>query len=264
MNTITQESPYEIKKLHRGVYGTLWTWTFLPVGWSIFSDELTTLLQLDFDKFDTIDKEKLESQFLGFQGKFEEWFMKMPNLIQENIDLKTYFTLIAIQNGIKKRLNIIDDWWSFEDQMKRNKKYDQKENAKLSDFKDGGSFCAERAALWQHLLQELWIPSIYMSGVSYYEKIDDGANHSWIILYPNTDRSLIWDIARPHDQHPNLYKNNGWISMDLFEWKDNMFLKTQKLLSSSERYFWISDDLKMVSEGFTPRIISQTVKNILN
>lgn len=264
MNIINQEKWSEIKNLHRWVYGKLSNWKLLPVGWSIFSDKLTTFLELDFDQFEGINREKIELQFSEFHEKFEDWFRKMPIWLQNNIDLKTYFMLIAIQNGISNRLNITNNWWSVEENIKRNKKYSQEENTKLSDFKEGGSFCAERAALWQYLLQELWIPSMYMSGVSYYEKINDGANHSWIILYPNTDHSLIWDIARPHDQYPNLYKANGWITMDLFEWKNNIFLKTQKLLSSSERYFWVSDDPKMVNEEFNPVIISEKVNKILN
>jgi hypothetical protein len=56
-----------------------------------------------------------------------------------------------------------------------------------------------------------------MSGVSYYENIDDGADHSWIILFPDTERSLIWDIARPHQNYPNIYSHEGGINTQQFQ-----------------------------------------------
>lgn len=244
---------------HRGVIWKLQEGMDLPVWGSIFSEKLTTKLHLDFNNFKQVSKSAIDDLYSSQRETFEIWYKNMPENLQKYMDAKTFFLLLALQNGIKTRLNISDTPATTEDNKKRNMHYKDTTIPNLSDFADGSSFCAERAALWQYLLQEIWIPSFYMSGVSYYEDIDDGADHSWIVLYPNTDNALIWDVARPHQNYPNLYRHEGGISMSIFEWSDNCFVRTQKLLGNSERYFGVSDHPNLVNENFSPEIISSKV-----
>lgn len=259
---LTQEE--SLIKLHRGIWWTLRNGELLPVGGSIYSKELTIKLYLDFDTFEWVSVEHIESVYNENREQFKKWFQALPAYLQENIDPKTYFFLIAIQNWVKKRLNLPDNP-SNEIRGKRDYKYHWSETTpKLSDFKDGTAYCAECAALGQYLLQLIDFPSIYMSGLTYFDDPENSENHSWIVLFPGTEKALIWDIARPDSGLPNLYKNDGTISEEMFTWEENAYIKTQKLLRKSERYFWVSDHPNFMPEKFIPKIVQGRVDHIIS
>ena len=261
-NPLTQDESH-ITELYRGIWWTLRNGELLPVGGSNFSEKLTTKLFLDFDAFEWVSEELIESSYNENREKFEAWFEKLPPFLRANIDAKTYFLLIALQNGIKKRLNL-PDTPSNEMRDIRDRKYHSSKTApKLSEFNDGTALCAERSALGQYLLQSSHIPSVYMSGLTFFEDPEESENHSWIVLYPGTEKALIWDIARPDGTFPNLYKNDGTISEEMFRGKENAYIKTRKLMRESYRYFWVSDHPRFLSEEFTPHVI-QKVDTIIS
>lgn len=233
--------------LHRGVWSVVENNMSLPVGGSVFSPELTVSLQLDFSEFQEFgSREKIHELYLMHQQSFDTWFELLPIDLKNSVAPEEYFTLIAVQNGVRSRLNLpvqsevdVDtdtDAKKIEIERNRLAKYDKK-TPKLSEFRDGTAFCAERASLAQWLLQQSGFSSAYMSGVTYFEDIADGSDHSWIVLHPGTEKSLILDIARPHNNLPNVYLPESPISEETFLNTQNAFLKTKKLLTNSERYF---------------------------
>ncbi len=145
--------------------------------------------------------------------------------------------------------------------LNRDAKY-QDATPNLSDFRDGTAFCAERAALGQWLLESVGIPSAYMSGVTFHEDITDGVDHSWIVLYPDTEDSLIFDIARPEDNRlPNLYKSEAPFSQYIFENQENAFVEAKKLLRDTTRFFGVSDHPNLTNES--ANIVKGQVQTLL-
>lgn len=220
----------------------------LPVGGSVFSSKLTTKLHLDFSAFNRfVEAETFNKIYSDRETIFSIWFTDLPQVLRDAIDPRVYFALIAVQNGMEERLSIAHD-----SHVPRKPERDMKYlNAlpKLSDFRDGSAFCAEQAALGQAMLQSLEIPSVYMSGVSFHDNLSDGADHSWIVLYPDTEDSLIFDIARPEQNRlPNIYKPEAPFSQYIFENKDNAFVETKKLLRNTVRYFGVSDHPNMTMD----------------
>ncbi len=59
-----------------------------------------------------------------------------------------------------------------------------------------------------------WLHTSSKSGYSY------STDHSFVILFPDTPRQLIWDIARPiiigTEKIPTLYKPDQIVNMDTF------------------------------------------------
>lgn len=181
----------------------------------------------------------------------------MPESLREHADAQLYFSLMAIQNGMEQRLGILADE-TRDISMMRNAKY-QNGTPKLSDFRDGSAHCAERAALGHWMLTAMGIPNVYMSGVTFFEDISDGVDHSWIVLFPETERSMIFDIARPESNRlPNLYKSDDIIAEAVFSGQDNAFIETKKLLKPTVRYFGISDHPNTITE------IGNVVKSYVN
>ena len=246
----------QLTRLHWGIWGTLENNTKLPVGGSIFSHELTIDLLLDYDSFESLPQEKVSDLYTDRKDEFRKWFNDLPKIFSKSLDAETFFTLIMVQNGIKKRLNI-PDTQERDAEKERNSKYHSNTTPpKLSDFKDATAFCAERAALAQYILQWLNIPSVYMSGITFFDDSEKSQSHSWIVLYPDSEKSLVWDIARPQEWLPNLYTVNGRISLDMFSRANNAYIKTQKLWKNSQRYFWVSDKPQLLSERFIPNIVA--------
>lgn len=160
----------------------------------------------------------------------------MPEMLRKHVDPQLYFSLIMAQNGMEQRLGV-QAYETRDIATLRSRKY-QHETPKLSDFRDGSAHCAERAALGHWMLTIMGIPNVYMSGVSFFEDVSDGADHSWIVLFPGTKQSMIFDIARPENgKLPNLYKPDEVISVEVFSGQDNAFIETKKLLGTTTRYF---------------------------
>lgn len=207
------------------------------MGGSVFTPELTTKLHLDFASFPApANQETLASIFASRKDAFEIWYKQMPENLREHVDAQLYFSLIVIQNGMEQRLGILPDE-NRDIAALRNQKYENG-TPKLSDFRDGSAHCAERAALGHWMLTSMGIPSVYMSGVSFFEDVSDGVDHSWIVLFPGTAQSMIFDIARPENGRlPNLYKSDDMISEGVFSGQDNAFMEMKKLLKPTVRYF---------------------------
>lgn len=236
----------------------------LPVGGSILSDEMTMKLRLDFSNFSMFaDHARLTELYEGMRAGFESWYAQMPETLRAAVSPLDFFILATVQNGMEARLEIGADF--DDDKLRaRNAKYDAG-IPKLSEFRNNIAYCAERAALGQWLLQTAGIPSVYMSGVNFDEELSDGGEHSWIVLFPDTDHSLIFDIARPQlvggRRVPSLYMPERTVSSDVFAGKSNAFLPARTLWGDTVRHFGVSDAPKLTDEP--ANIVRHQVEGIL-
>jgi hypothetical protein len=93
-----------------------------------------------------------------------------------------------------------------------------------------------------------------------------GEDHSFLVLYPWTEKELILDIARPLQKwtYPSLYKPKDRFDVSAFEWKSNYLIGTTNLLSGDEgQYFGVSENIQFANEEFRPNLINKKVLDIL-
>lgn len=221
-------------------------------------------LRLDFSNFSMFaDHARLTELYEGMRAGFDSWYAQMPETLRAAVSPLDFFILATAQNGMEARLGIGED---FDDEKlrARNAKYDV-DTPSLSEFRNNIAYCAERAALGQWLLQTAGIPSAYMSGVAFSDELCDGSEHSWIVLFPDTDHSLVFDIARPQlvggRRLPNLYVSERTISAEAFVGKSNAFLPTRTLWGDAVRHFGVSDAPKLTDEP--AHIVKDQVREIL-
>ena len=251
METISHENgkPAEkIKPLYRGVWADqLYSDQELPVGGSVFSSELTTKLELDFDTFEDQTKgftsENLKNIYQQSEDSIKDWLQK----IGSNLDPYTYFVCFQIQQKSDKLLQV--DSHNPTKSIDRQKIYQKKITPNLSDLV-GKSECSERAALGQYLFQKIGIDSAYVSGITM-EDIQDTdeypQDHSFIVLKnQGEDKStLIFDIARPHHQHnlPRILKTDIPFTHQILQNKEELLIGATEVLQGGQLYFGVGDPI---------------------
>jgi hypothetical protein len=239
-----QKEEENIKDLYRGKWAELLLdRQELPVGGSIFSEELTTKLSLDFSSFEedleNFTREKIDEGFQKSKEGIKAWLIEAGSAIDPFI----FFIALNVLRRVEKSLDISSN----EDNpnlYERRQMYSSDAIPNLSSFK-GKSACAERAALGQYILQKIGISSAYMSGISMVDPEDiDSApeDHSFIVLKPeNGGNSIIFDIARPRSGNnlPRLLYPDINFDYDLLQNKKNILVRCKEVLQGGELYFGV-------------------------
>lgn len=202
----------------------------IPVGGSILSDSLTTMLTVDTSWIDeqsvNFTREKIDSSFAGKNGdQFRQ--LVESNGIQLNPEL--LHVLYQVQKKMESLMQV--DRADQASRAIRNKLYlDHKDGLKLSDLV-GRSECAEQAIVGKILLDKLGIKSSLMEGVLFSD--DGNEEHAFLVLDdPDGENSLIFDIRRPFDGlngFPNISRADIKVEPSIFEGKRNFSIKTTSI-----------------------------------
>lgn len=167
---IAKQNRTGFRKIYHGVWiEYLESGDELPIGGSIFSDELSTKLKLDFDTFEgSLQNYKspkiITEAYIKNKAGVVNWLNKLPN---RRVDLDPYIFFVCQQVGGKIRELLDFDPDNLNDSSQRQKVY-AKGTPSLSSLK-GITECGEQAALGQYLLQRVLEPpytSAYMSCVT--------------------------------------------------------------------------------------------------
>lgn len=246
------ESPYQspesqnIKLLHRGIWAEkLSDGQELPLGGSMFSNELSIKLELDFknfeDQLNKFTKENIESEYAKSKDSVIEWL----NKIGSNVDPYIYFVCWQTQ---QKVFNLLEaDPKKPSDSWARKQAYSEGKVPKLSELK-GKSECGERAALGQYLLQKAGVDTAYMSGITMADANDRKEypeDHSFIVLKnpKNSEETLIFDIARPRHQYnlPRVLKTDAPFTHELLKDKEELLVRATEVLQGGKLWFGVGD-----------------------
>lgn len=219
----------------------------LPVGGkSKFSDKLDFSLRLDFSKFDDrlkdFTQDSIDKLYESKKANLTQWLHE----VGAEVSPRTFFIAYVVQNKVNELLGITQGSRSNEEE--RTKMYQNANTPNLSQFK-GKSFCAERAALGQYLLQRLGVSSSYVGATKIKNAKDPDAfpeAHSFIVLHGDQMRNstLIYDIANPiyseGNALPNLFRSKTPFTYDLLKDKRNFFVEAKNLISNQTMWFGVS------------------------
>lgn len=233
----------ELFPLHRGIWAeTLKNNQNLPLGGSMFSDELTLKLQLDFNSFEdqlrSYTPENFRAVYEKQKESVETW-MKTANI---SFDSYVFFVCHQIQQKVAILLEV-DKAEEETRASERMQMYIGKNTPRLSEMK-GVAACAERAALAQYLLQKVGIDSVYMSGVTMRDIHDEDEypeQHSFVILenIPNEKGRLIFDIARSHsDNIPRIMRPGSAMDYDMLKDQEEMLIGATDIISQGGKLWF--------------------------
>lgn len=242
----SHNEPKIFKKLYRGIWADyLEDGEDLPVGGSIFSDELTTKIILDFSSFKgQLDSfrspQKLSELFVQNKPALIDWLSKVGS----KIDPYIFFIANHIQIKVQALLDV--DVKNPPMDLKRRTRF-QNDVAKLSDLK-GLSMCAEQASLGKYLLQnvlEKEYTSYYVSGVEMQSKSNELFNHSFIVIKTQTSKTYIFDIARPLSGNnlPRILETDVPFTYELFLNSKNKLVGATEVLKGGRLYFGVGNPM---------------------
>lgn len=247
-----------MKHLYRGMWAEqLSHGDDLLVGGSIFSEELTTSIELDYDSFRKLPDDKWNPDLIieimaGIEPGFSNWAKSI------NPEIDPYVAFITKHTGdkVEEQLQVDPNHLMMLD---RNRIINSG-NAKLSDLV-GNSACAERAALGQNYLQaglRDGYSSIYMSGIE--AKFKDPTrvgDHSFIVIKKDTKeekKTYIFDIARPIRQEhtiPSLYQVSNDFTFETLNQSKNLLFPAKELFLKYSHHFGVGNPMLM----YEPKII---------
>lgn len=243
----TQEQQKSVEAV-RGIYRGIWAVRLvdgqeLPLGGSLFSNELTTTLELDLAAFDEqlegFTEENIRKAYEQSKEGVKDWLEK----IGSDMDPYIFFICYGVQQKMHKLLEI--DPNTPTNSFERQKMYQGQRPPKLSELK-GKTECAERAAFGQYLLQRVGAESAYVSGITMQDVRDTDEfpeDHSFIILKHPTKpgSSLIFDIARPRSQNnvPRVLETDVPFNYDLLNGKEDLLVGATEVLQGGRLWFGV-------------------------
>jgi hypothetical protein len=235
-----------MNKISRGIWADrLETGEELPVGGSVFSDELTTKLILNFDSFNgQLDNyhtpQKISEAFEQSKESVRKW------LTQNNSDVDPYLFFVAntVQKKVQSAMNVRPE--SNSNGLERIAKF-KGDKAKITDLK-GWAMCAEQAALGQYLLQNVLqtgYSSAYMSGVTAQSPGGELENHSFLVISTPDKRNYVFDIARPRSGNnlPRILETNGPLTYERFADTENLLVEATEVLQGNKLYFGVGNPM---------------------
>lgn len=232
-----------MENLYRGIWANrLENGEELPVGGSMFSDELTTKLILDFDFFekDIINyksPEKMNEVYKEKEPRFKKWL----NEVGSDIDPYLFFVASTVQNKIQDLLDV--DLKNIPDSLERLSKI-KKKGSKLSDL-IGFSMCAEQSAFGKYLLQDSLsrgYSSSFMEGVEASTNLNL-TDHSFIPIKDKENNTYIFDIARPYSKQnlPKILKTDIPFDYNLLKDNENLLGGATEVLQGNRLYFGVGN-----------------------
>jgi len=240
----TRESIEALKSIHRGVWAEkLSNGQELPLGGSLFSKELTTKLELDFEVFEDQLSNFIEQNIRTVYEQNKQSVIYWLKKVGSDIDPYTYFVCYQVQQKIHELLEVDPNNPNL---FEREKMYRSDKPPKLSELK-GKTACGERAAMGQYLLQKAGIESAYVSGITMQEVADTDEfpkDHSFIVLKNPTEpnATLILDVARPISQHvPRVLKTDVPFTYELLRDKDELLVGATEVLQGGRLWFGVGE-----------------------
>ena len=168
----------------------------IPVGGSMFSNEVDTMMVCDFGKlaefYEKVDGVVEQLTDKTRQEKLKLWLEKNDT----NIDPELFTQLTAFNQVYKHEF--VKEKGEVEKQRRDLYLADNEKEATLSEILQKSSpKCAEIAALAQHFLQKEDIPSTYINGdVLRDEEIEFSSDHSYLII-EDDGKQYIYDPSNP-------------------------------------------------------------------
>lgn len=234
-----------IKKLHRGVWADeIRDGDLIPVGGSLFSDEMTLKAEIDYSFFDpsleNYTEEKMNQIYEERKAPFLEWLAKTGS----DVDPKIFFMANQAQGKMEQLLGVVRNE-DRSDTFARMQKYNSSEHPKLSEF-NGISECAEQVLLTKHILDRLGIPATYCSGITMSdpENVDEyPEDHSFLVLPDTKGGTLIYDVARPKSSYnlPRLLSTDVPVTYDLLKDNKDLLVGATEVLQKGKIWYGVGD-----------------------
>lgn len=219
----------------------------LPVGGSIFSTEMTTKLQLDFDAFEGDAQNYTEEKFREIFKEKEESFKNWYKQLNCELDPYLFFILFQVQMKVHQLLAVNPE--KPYEAPGRAEVYQHNKSPRLSEFK-GKSECAERAALGQWLLQRLGVDSAFMSGITMENAVDTdeyAGPHAWLMIKYQDEplNYLVFDVARPKSQQslPRILKGSVPLNYDTFKGKRDGLVQATEVFQDKKLWFGVGEPM---------------------
>lgn len=221
---------YKIDKLSNGDH--------LPVGGSIFDNELTTKLELDFDKFTEFTKDTQQLAANYDKEKLKEWLVSADI----DIDAELFAKLFAFGEMLKTRYPVDSS-----DTTMRMGLYHQSPNIAptLSHiFSNGAQECSEITALAQYFLQQESVKSSFLNGEVLWDKTNKwGEPHNFIFINSGTDQ-YIYDPSNPtsttQGDFPSIYTTKANFMEEIRRDKQS-FVTADNIISKKQAYYGVGD-----------------------
>lgn len=241
-------TPEVLKPLHRGVWAeALSDSQELPVGGSVFNQELATKLELDFEAFEeelqNFTAENINVAYGKSKSQVEDWLKKVGS----DIDPYTYFVCLQVQQKMQKLLEFNPS--APANSFERHQAYTKKGMPKLSELR-GKTECAEQAALGQYLMQKVGLESAYVSGITMQDVNNDDEfpeDHSFLVLshLGGANKTLLFDIARPRSEHnvPRILEPDAPFTYDLLRDKDELLVGATEVLQGGRLWYGVGEPL---------------------
>jgi len=230
----------DMKPLYRGIWvPTIKDGDKIPVGGSIFSDDLDIILDVDTawmqDTAEKFSRERIDETYRSQnETVFKPWIEKSGI----KLDPETFYILLQVQATTRKILKVGDESVA----RQRKDLYLADRQAKLSDFV-GQSECAEQAVVGKLLLDKIGIKSTLMEGVHVDSRDDYPTDHAFLVLDdPHGEGSLIFDIARPKaslNGYPRILRSEKKLDYSTFEGKNNYVVPAVDIYNGVTLYYGV-------------------------
>ena len=234
-----------MEPLYRGMWADrLEDGQVIPVGGSIFSDALSTMLELDFSSFDARlssyrGPEPMSQGYRASEAAVKEWLEE----VGANVDSYLFFVATNVQQSVQALLEAVPSVPT--DSLERRARYAD-DRARLSDLR-GASQCAEQSALGQYLLQNVLedgYSSAYVGGITSVPPNDTG-DHAWIVVTDPRNEQVIFDIARPISTQnlPRILKPDVPFTYDQLANEKNLLIGATEVLRGGRLHFGVGHPL---------------------
>ncbi|OGC82166.1 MAG: hypothetical protein A2V81_01550 [Candidatus Abawacabacteria bacterium RBG_16_42_10] len=242
----------ENKPLRRGVWAEhLANNHELPVGGSLFTDELTIKLKLDFQSFESalekFTEAAIKERFEAQKADVIDWLNKVGTKIDPYLFFVCHYVQAKMQQLLEVKADALDHNPADLGFMWRESMYTKSQSQLLSETK-GKTMCTERSAMGQYLFQRLGMKSAYMGGITMNDAKDTDEfpeAHSFLVIEDpsNQGENYIFDIARPRSQNnlPRVLKPEVPFTYDLLKDRKELLVKAKEVLRGGELYFGVGD-----------------------
>lgn len=236
-----------MKKIYRGIWADrLESGQELPIGGSIFSDELTTKIILNFDEFNKELDNYHSPQKISeaYEQKYGQSLTDWLSRVSSKIDPYLFFVANTVQRKVQILMGVNPE--SPPNGLERLAKF-QDDKTKLTDL-IGVAMCGEQASLGQYLLQNVLqdeYATSYMSGVETRSPSAELGNHSFIVVRDPNSKTYIFDIARPRSGNnmPRILETDVPFTYELFSKTNNLLVGATEVLQGGRLYFGVGNHM---------------------